>query len=642
MDEADAPGDPGEGAQAEKHVPGPDRALMALVAGLALLAFGCAGAVWFTDQQQQSAAWARHSLEVENRITLVLSLLQDAETGQRGYLLTHRKEFLQPYHSAVAKVPFALAELKHSTADNPYQQALTKRLSGVATSRALMLGQVLEDASVSKTLPAPDVARLVQGKALMDQTRRVIVLMKAEEDRLLAQRERRARDQDAVVQFGLGLGAAAIAVLCLFAFIDGRRRIQSLSDAQDELSTAHAQLLADIAARERVEGQLRQLQKMEAVGQLTGGVAHDFNNMLAIIIGSLDLARRRLTGAEDARLGACLENAMESANTAAQLTSRLLAFSRQQPLQPQPIDPNKLVAGMSELLRRTVLEDVRMETVLAGGLWRVSADPNQLESAILNLCINSRDAMPDGGLLTIETSNAYLDDVYAAGEAEVEAGQYVMVGVTDTGTGMPPDVVERAFDPFYTTKGVGKGTGLGLSQVYGFVKQSGGHVKIYSEPGHGTTVKVYLPRLLQGEPAVLGASTPDLPRGHEEEIILVVEDDERVRHMSVDALRELGYTVVQASGAAQALEVLAIQPKISLLFTDVVMPDINGRRLAEMARVRRPDLKVLFTTGYTRNAVVHNGVLDAGVAFLPKPFTIEQLSRKIREALGSLEDSGKN
>ena len=306
------------------------------------------------------------------------------------------------------------------------------------------------------------------------------------------------------------------------------------------------------------------------------------------------------------------------------------------------IDPNKLVAGMSELLRRTVLEDVRMETVLAGGLWRVSADPNQLESAILNLCINSRDAMPDGGLLTIETSNAYLDEVYAAGEAEVAAGQYVMIGVTDTGTGMPPDVVERAFDPFYTTKGVGKGTGLGLSQVYGFVKQSGGHVKIYSEPGHGTTVKVYLPRLLKGEPAALGAPTPDLPRGHEEEIILVVEDDERVRHMSVDALRELGYTVVQASGAAQALEALAIQPKISLLFTDVVMPDINGRRLAEMARVRRPDLKVLFTTGYTRTAVVHNGVLDVGVAFLPKPFTVEQLSRKVREALGSLEESGES
>ena len=626
--------------EAATHVRAPDRALMALVAGLALLACACAGAVWFTDQQQRTAGWVNHSLEVENRITTVLSLLQDSETGQRGYLLTGRPDFLQPYERALPRLPKALGELKQSTADNPAQQALLARLDAVVRARQSVLAQGLGSTRPLMSLPQGDLERLARGKQLMDQARALVTMMRSQEETLLAQRERRARTQDAIVQFGLGLGAAAIAVLGLLAFFSGRRRIQALSEAQDELSTAHAQLLADIVARERVEAQLRQLQKMEAVGQLTGGVAHDFNNMLAIIIGSLDLARRRLTGAEDARLGACIENAMESANTAAQLTSRLLAFSRQQPLQPQAIDPNKLVAGMSELLRRTVLEDVRMETVLAGGLWRVSADPNQLESAILNLCINARDAMPDGGQLTIETANAYLDEAYVSGEAEVEAGQYVMIGVTDTGTGMPPDVVERAFDPFYTTKGVGKGTGLGLSQVYGFVKQSGGHVKIYSEPGHGATVKVYLPRLLKGEPTVLGAPTPALPRGHEEEIILVVEDDERVRHMSVDALRELGYTVVQASGAAQALDVLAIQPKISLLFTDVVMPDINGRRLAEMARVRRPDLKVLFTTGYTRNAVVHNGVLDAGVAFLPKPFTIEQLSRKVREALGGKE-SGK-
>ena len=279
-----------------------------------------------------------------------------------------------------------------------------------------------------------------------------------------------------------------------------------------------------------------------------------------------------------------------------------------------------------------------METVLAGGLWRVNADPNQLESAILNLCINSRDAMPDGGQLTIETANAFLDEAYVAGEADILSGQYVMIGVTDTGTGMPPDVVERAFDPFYTTKGVGKGTGLGLSQVYGFVKQSGGHVKIYSEPGHGTTVKIYLPRLSKDAiSAEAPAAQQRLERGAEEEIILVVEDEERVRHMSVDVLRELGYTVVQAEGGPHALEVLAVQPKISLLFTDVVMPGMNGRRLAELAREQRPDLKVLFTTGYTRNAVVHNGVLDSDVAFLAKPFTVEQLARKVREILGRAE-----
>ncbi|HEY5409730.1 MAG TPA: CHASE3 domain-containing protein [Caulobacteraceae bacterium] len=618
---------------------GVDRALLAMVAGFALLAVACIGAIWFTEQQQRSAAWARHSMEVESRIASVLSLLQDAETGQRGYLLTRRREFLQPYDLAIARLPAALTGLARATADNLYQQVMAARLATVTKARAAVLDQIIRDDSRSQPLlSAGEVAQLEHGRALMDQARGLIGQMKAEEESLLAQRQRRARDQDAVVQIGLGLGAVAIALLGLFAYADGGRRIKALAEVRDGLEAAHAELLADVVERERVEGQLRQLQKMEAVGQLTGGVAHDFNNMLAIIIGSLDLAKRRLTGAEDARVGDCIDNALESASTAAQLTSRLLAFSRQQPLQPQALDPNKLVASMSQLLRRTVLEDVRIETVLAGGLWRVNADPNQLESSILNLCINARDAMPAGGQLTIETANAHLDDAYAAGEADVVAGQYVMIGVTDTGTGMPLEVVERAFDPFYTTKGVGKGTGLGLSQVYGFVKQSGGHVKIYSEPGQGTTVKIYLPRLIKDAAiAEIPAAEARLERGAEQEIILVVEDEERVRHMSVDALRELGYTVVQASSGAHALEALAVQPKISLLFTDVVMPGMNGRRLAELARQQRPDLKVLFTTGYTRNAVVHNGVLDPDVAFLAKPFTVEQLARKVREVLGRAE-----
>jgi CheY-like chemotaxis protein len=299
---------------------------------------------------------------------------------------------------------------------------------------------------------------------------------------------------------------------------------------------------------------------------------------------------------------------------------------------------NKLVGSMSELLRRTIGEQLRVETVLAGGLWRTFADSNQLENAIVNLCVNARDAMPGGGKLTIETANAHLDERYAAAHAEVEAGQYVMISVTDTGTGMSQDIVSRAFDPFYTTKGAGKGTGLGLSQVYGFVKQSSGHVKIYSEPGLGTTVKIYLPRLVgpteeQSVRDLGDIVAGELPRAKGQEIVLVVEDDERVRHVSVDALRELGYTVVQAADANQALAVLTIQPVIDLLFTDVVMPDMNGRQLADAALEARPGLKVLFTTGYTRNAIVHNGTLDADVAFLAKPFTIEQLARKVRQVL---------
>ena len=378
---------------------------------------------------------------------------------------------------------------------------------------------------------------------------------------------------------------------------------------------------------------LRQSQKMEAVGQLTGGIAHDFNNMLAVVVGSLDLLSRRLSDG-DARAQRYLDAASDGARRAALLTQRLLAFSRQQPLQPEAIDANKLVAGMSDLLRHSIGADVRLETVLAGGLWRTHADPNQLENVILNLAVNARDAMPDGGRLTIETQNAHLDERYVAAHLGLTPGQYVLVAVTDTGAGMPTEIIEKAFDPFFTTKEVGKGTGLGLSQVYGFVKQSGGHVKIYSEPGLGTTIKIYLPRLLgaSGVDTATQVAAP-LARGDSGEVILVVEDEPAVRQFSVDALSELGYRVLEADGAAAALGLIDAHPEIVLLFTDVVMPEVNGAKLAEEVRRRRPDIKVLFTTGYTRNAVVHNGVLDPGVELIGKPFNLEALAAKLRSVL---------
>jgi CheY-like chemotaxis protein len=356
--------------------------------------------------------------------------------------------------------------------------------------------------------------------------------------------------------------------------------------------------------------------------------------MLAIVIGSLDIARRRLTGAEHAKVAQCIDNATEGAERAAALTARLLAFSRQQPLEPKVLDTNKLVGGMSEMLRRTLGERVQVETVLAGGLWRVCADPTQIESALVNLAVNSRDAMPDGGKLTIETANCELDERYAAAHEEVTAGQYVMLSVTDTGTGMPQEVIDRAFEPFYTTKGVGRGTGLGLSQVFGFMKQSNGHMKIYSEISQGTTIKLYLPRYV-GADVTSGTSVAraEIPGGHADEIILVVEDEAKVRHMTVDALRELGYTVVQAGDGKQALEQIAMQPRIDLLFTDIVMPGMSGRQLADRATEERPGLKILYTTGYTRNAIVHNGIVDYGVSLLAKPFSIVALARKIREVL---------
>jgi signal transduction histidine kinase/CheY-like chemotaxis protein len=456
-----------------------------------------------------------------------------------------------------------------------------------------------------------------------------VLFRSAEEERLLARRRHAADSQARVVRIVLFVSLAALAALGTFAILLQRRRLA-------EVLRANARLKAEADSRERAEAQTRQLQKMEAVGQLTGGIAHDFNNMLAIVIGSLDIVRRRLPEGLDSRISDGIANATEGAQRAAQLTARLLAFSRQQPLEPQPLDGNKLVASMSELLRRTIGEQVRVETVLAGGLWQAFADPHQLENTILNLCVNGRDAMPDGGRLTIETANAHLDDAYAAAHSEVDAGQYVLISVTDTGTGMPPEVAARAFDPFYTTKGVGKGTGLGLSQVFGFVKQSKGHVKIYSEMGQGTTVKIYLPRHFGTPASAVGPAIveqADAPRARPDEIILVVEDDEHLRHVTVDSLRELGYTVVQASDGNQALAVLAVQPRIDLLFTDVVMPDMNGRRLVELAQKGRPGLRVVYTTGYTRNAIVHNGMLDPGVQFLAKPFTVGQLATKIRTVL---------
>jgi PAS domain S-box-containing protein len=384
------------------------------------------------------------------------------------------------------------------------------------------------------------------------------------------------------------------------------------------------------AAREA----LRQSQKMEAVGQLTGGLAHDFNNLLTGISGSLELMQARMSQGRLTDLDRYMTAAQGAARRAAALTHRLLAFSRRQTLDPKPTDVNALVHGMEELIRRTVGPSIHVEVVGAAGLWLALVDPPQLENALLNLCVNARDAMPDGGRITVETANRWLD-ARAALERDLAPGQYLSLCVTDTGTGMTPDVVARAFDPFFTTKPLGEGTGLGLSMIYGFARQSGGHVRIYSEVGQGTTMYLYLPRH-HGEAEDV-ESPPDLasaPRAEQGETVLIVDDEPSIRMLVTEVLEDLGYTAIEAADAPSGLRVLQSDVRIDLLVTDVGLPGgMNGRQMADAGRVNRRGLKVLFITGYAENAAVGNGHLEHGMQVLTKPFEMETLASRIKELI---------
>ncbi len=388
------------------------------------------------------------------------------------------------------------------------------------------------------------------------------------------------------------------------------------------------------AALRRTEVALQQAQKMETVGKLTGGIAHDFNNLLQVIAGNLQLLARDVAGNERAERR--VNNALGGVSRGAKLASHLLAFGRRQVLEPRVLNVGRFLSGMDDMMRRTIGEAIDIELVSAGGLWNTLVDPAQLENAVLNLVINARDAMEGHGKLTVEVGNAYLDEAYAADHADVAKGQYVMIGVTDTGTGIPADVLSQVFEPFFSTKPEGKGTGLGLSMVYGFVKQSGGHVKIYSEVGFGTSVKLYLPRVQQQEDAIAPAEAPPVRGGSE--TILVAEDDDQVRATVVDTLTELGYTVLRARDATTALNIIESGVAIDMLFTDVVMPGpMRSPELARRAKEIIPDLAVLFTSGYTENAIVHGGRLDQGVELIGKPYTREALARRIRHMLANKE-----
>ena len=381
------------------------------------------------------------------------------------------------------------------------------------------------------------------------------------------------------------------------------------------------------------EERLRQAQKMEVVGQLAGGVAHDFNNLLAIIYGNLDLLDEALVDRPD--LHQIVQNTMNAAARGASLTHQLLAYSRLQPLAPRVLDLGKLIAEMTKLLQRTLGETIEVQNQAPSDLWKTLIDPNQLENAVLNLAVNARDAMPGGGKLMIEAQNAILDAAYAEQQLEVVPGRYVMLAVTDTGVGMSKDIAARALEPFFTTKPTGQGTGLGLSMVYGFVKQSKGHIKIYSEEGHGTSVKLYLPAAATDrEDGRVAIDQNELPVAKPGEVVLVVEDDPLVLRLAVQLLTGLGYRTLEAHDGPEAIATLERAGRIDLLFTDVVLPKgMNGTALAREAKRRKPELKVLYMSGYTANAIIHHGVLDKGVHLLPKPFRKVELARKVRQVL---------
>lgn len=407
-----------------------------------------------------------------------------------------------------------------------------------------------------------------------------------------------------------------------------------VAERTQELENANEELKNEMIERERVEGSLRQSQKMEAVGQLTGGLAHDFNNLLTGISGSLELTRARLSQGKADSVDRYITTAQEAVKRAAALTHRLLAFSRRQALEPKPTNVNRLVTGMEELIRRTVGPAIHVEVVGAGGLWSTLVDSNQLENALLNLCLNARDAMPQGGRLTIETANRWLDE-RGARDLDIAPGQYISLCVTDTGTGMEPDVAAHAFDPFFTTKPLGQGTGLGLSMIYGFARQSGGQIRIYSEVGKGTTMCLYLPRHDDDPNFNDAANFPEASESlGDGEVVLVIDDEPSIRMLITDVLSDTGYSVLEASDGPAGLRVLQSAARIDLLITDVGLPGgMNGRQVADAARSLRPDLRVLFITGYAENALMGNGHLEKGMHVLAKPFEVERLAIKIRELI---------
>jgi signal transduction histidine kinase/ActR/RegA family two-component response regulator len=610
-------------------------AALLAAASLALLVLVGILAAFMVERVNNASDWARHSFRVEAKATELLGQTQDLKIGERGYVLTGDDAFLKPYQSALVRIPGALDELRSLVSDNPDQIARAQRMQMTVNEVMAESARPVELVHKGDTAGAVEAIKSGRGLQVMDDFR------VAFDDFYLAENDLRAARLTAEAQARTlmlalviaGLVTAAIAAIAALstngAYIrDLRERTEALAEETRERKEAQAMLV--------------QTQKMESIGLLAGGIAHDFNNLLTMVIGNLDSAERRLGQSETVERSVVarpIAAAMQGARRAASLTQRLLAFSRQQVLSPQQVDLNRLVAGLSEMLTRTVGETMAVETILGSGVWPTYVDVSQLENAIVNLVVNARDAMPDGGRITIETANASLDEAYCRQFGDVAPGQYVLLSVTDTGTGISPEHLSKIFEPFFTTKSAAKRTGLGLAMIYGFVKQSKGHIRFYSELGEGTTAKIYLPRMngatrAESVPAAAPTESAELPAARSGEVVLMVEDDEDVRNSTETLLRELGYSVFSAGNGLEALAQIRGSQRIDILFTDVVLPQgMNGRMLAIQAATLRPALPVLFTTGYARNAIVHNGQLDPDVQFLAKPYTQRELAQKLRATL---------
>ncbi|MGZ8417746.1 MAG: CHASE3 domain-containing protein, partial [Methyloceanibacter sp.] len=611
-----------------------------ILAGFLLVLIAALGVVIGLVRSRDADEMVVHTLEVQQSAQTLLIDVRDAETNKRSFLLTGTPEYMQGFDSAMQAIPKEYDRLHTLISDNPEQRPRVAELGKLVNAKLDELRRTHELIKEGKSEEALAILNTSASRTLINDIRDNIAAVVQTESKLLAERQTDAGQVRYLLAFLIGLALVSAALLSGFLAMSTLQALRDLIARTKELE-------AESKLRQEAESTLFQAQKMEAVGQLTGGIAHDFNNLLTIILGNLDTVRRYLAdlakngaGPElRAKLTQPIDAAVQGAKSAAQLTQRLLAFSRRQALEPSRIDANRLVSGMLDMLKRSLGAEISIETVLGAGVWPTFADPHQLENALLNLALNAKDAMPNGGHLTIETANTYLDQGYVRRFGDVAAGQYVVLCVTDTGTGIPKEILDRVFEPFFTTKPAGQGSGLGLAMVHGFVKQSGGHMRIYSEEGEGTTVKIYLPRLVGAEevaaaPAGKPAGVSPVPRAQAGETILVVEDNEGVRDYAKDVLKELGYAVLEAADANQALEVLARARRVDLLFTDVVLPGgANGRQLANQARSAHPALPVLYTTGYTRNAIVHQGRLDADVELLNKPYTQQDLARKVRDLL---------